>query len=97
MRFRANHLLYARSKDWGKRCNPKSYVSMARTKKRLDLAASPALHFSPASSCSTPAAHASANPARAWPVAKCCDGDESGLTGKELVSRFRSLQAGSAR
>lgn len=49
------YLLYARSKEFGNLLNPLSYISMARMKKRIALTGSPARHFSPPSSCSTPA------------------------------------------
>ena len=51
-----SHLLYAMSKDRGNIRSPFSYTSIARMKNLKDLAASPARHFSPASSKSTPAA-----------------------------------------
>lgn len=48
------NLLYAKSNELGYFRKPISYVSMARIKKRIALVGSPARHFSPASSWSTP-------------------------------------------
>lgn len=49
------YLLYAKSNEFGNLLRPVSYISIARMKNRMDLTASPARHFSPASSNSTPA------------------------------------------
>ena len=65
---------------------------MARAKKRPDLAASPALHFSPASSSSTPAArprqpeHTVREESPRAPTQSELD-----LTGKKLVCRLGNL------